>query len=145
MQKQIKSDNDESDLGVVLFLHSPFIIHDVSHVAKLSDTDQISTFRVRKKNKESFPQVKDLECVFFRSKTLFILSLQPAVTCSTGSASAFSPHLLLWSPRSSSGLWSECWPPPLLSSTCPIACCSASALLCGPSMPALGTTSSVTV
>ncbi|TNN02720.1 hypothetical protein fugu_010207 [Takifugu bimaculatus] len=56
----------------------------------------------------------------------------------------FSPPLL-WSHRSLSGQWSECWPPRPLSSTCPTACCSTWEPLCGPSTPAPGTTSSLTV
>lgn len=64
---------------------------------------------------------------------------------SMGSVLASSPHLPLWSPRSLSGLWSECCRLPLLSSTFLLACCSTSALPCGPSTPVHGITSSVTV
>lgn len=71
--------------------------------------------------------------------------LQRAATSSTASASVSSPPLPPWSPRSSSGQWSGCWRPHHPSSTCPPACCSASALGCGRSTPRPGTTSSDTV
>lgn len=65
--------------------------------------------------------------------------------CSTGSVSASSPRLPPRSPRNSSGPWRKCWPPPLLSSICPLAYCTALALPCGSSTPLHGTISSAMV